>query len=265
MITRSTHGKTLASNQEWRAWGDVDPFYGVATKPGRAKGSTTPWAEGEFARLGATDWAFFRPKWEQYGVSRGSCLEIGCGAGRMTVQLAAFFETVYGLDVSPGMLNAARRIVPSNVNLQVSDGVHFPVEDASVSAIFSTHVLQHFSSTHAGAACFGEMYRVLEPGGTIMVHLPVISWPGGSLRRVHYFVHKIKTFMDSRAAGFRRWTLKIGLSRTPPMQVISYEINWLHRTLRHAGFVDIEIRTLLGGSEMAVQHPFVFARKKQAA
>ena len=45
------------------------------------------------------------------------------------------------------------------------------------------------------------------------------------------------------------------------MQVIWYEINWLHNVLRTLGFQEIQIRTLFGSSEMAVQHPFVLAKK----
>ena len=254
--------KSLASNQEWKAWGEIDPLYGVARKRGHSKGDSTPWTDAEFARMGVIDWGLFRPKWEQYGVLRDSCLEIGCGAGRMTTQLATYFGTVQALDVSPGMLSTARGRVPPNVQLHVCDGLRFPLIDRSVDAIFSTHVLQHLSHTDAGAVCFSEMYRVLKPGGTIMIHLPVISWPGGSLHRVHCLLHKVKTFTDSRNADFRRWALKLGFLRTPPMQVIDYEVNWLHRTLNLAGFLDIEIRVLFGGSDMAVQHPFVFARKK---
>lgn len=33
--------------------------------------------------------------------------------------------------------------------------------------------------------------------------------------------------------------------------------------LQQAGLQDIEIRVLFGGSEMAVEHPFVFARKTE--
>jgi hypothetical protein len=46
------------------------------------------------------------------------------------------------------------------------------------------------------------------------------------------------------------------------MQVIWYELSWLCLRLEQAGFEDIEIRILFGGSKMAVQHPFVFATKK---
>ena len=43
----------------------------------------------------------------------GTCVEVGCGSGRMTAALAERFERVLALDVSPAMLSQrARRNVP---------------------------------------------------------------------------------------------------------------------------------------------------------
>jgi hypothetical protein len=39
--------KTLASNEEWQPWGELDPFYGVAAS---------------FYEIGAIDWNLFRSK-----------------------------------------------------------------------------------------------------------------------------------------------------------------------------------------------------------
>lgn len=254
--------KSLASNEEWKAWGEMDPLYGVAALRGRAKSGADPWTDESFYETGGIDWNLFRSKWEQYGVKRDTCIEIGCGAGRMTTHLARYFERVHGLDVSVGMVEYARARVPGNVLLHVTTGLEIPLPDGSADAVFSTHVLQHFSTTDAAADYIREMHRVLLPGGTIMLHLPLIVWPWGTLQVIHKLVHRVKSTLDSCLAQLRRYAFRLQLTNRPAMQVIWYESSWLYTRLEELGFGDIEIRILFGTSKMAVQHPFVFATKR---
>src|SRR6185503_19530850 len=66
--------------------------------------------EGLFGRLGAD------PR-------GGTCVEVGCGPGRMTGALAERFDRVIALDVSPAMLERAREAVPNeNVTFQAVSG-----------------------------------------------------------------------------------------------------------------------------------------------
>ena len=261
MKFRGAKKNILASNEEWVAWGELDPLYGVATKREHAQTGPNPWTDDRFYRLGASDWDGFRSKWEQYGLRPGTCVEIGCGAGRMTAHLARYFHTVHGLDVSEGMIDYARPRMPDNVSLHRTAGLEIPMPDGSADAIFSTHVLQHLSSPEAAAAYFQEMHRVLAPRGSIMIHVPIIAWPWGSLLGLHELVHRAKRTLDSWHAQVGRHAFRLGLAKTPPMQVIWYEVPWLYQTLEGLGFCDIEIRILFAASEMAVQHPFVFATR----
>jgi SAM-dependent methyltransferase len=265
MESKTDKTRTPDSNLEWDAWGKLDPLYGVATFPERAMGGAKPWTDDSFYELGATDWSLFRSKWEQYGLVRGTCVEIGCGAGRMTVHLARYFEAVHAVDVSSGMIEYARQRAPANVSFHVTSGTEIPLPGGVADAVFSTHVLQHLSSAEAAAAYFSEMSRVLRPGGTIMVHVPIIAWPWGSLLAIHKLVHQAKVLLDNSKAQLSRYAFRLGLISTPPMQVTWHEISWLHRELATCGMCDIEIRVLFGGSKMAVQHPFIFARKDGAS
>jgi len=168
---------------------------------------------------------------------------------------------VHALDVSPGMLQYARERVPFNVVLHVTGGMEIPLADGSADAIFSTHVLQHFSHFAATVAYFREMHRVLAPRGSIMIHVPIIAWPWDSSVGVHKIIHRAKLLLDSWHAKLGRYALRLRLAKMPPMQVTWYEVSWLYQTLERLDFSDIEIRILFGESEMAVQHPFIFATK----
>jgi len=77
---------------EWQAWGEIDPLYAVATVAGKAKTDDSPWSEGEFFASGLVAWNVFKRRWDAYGRPNSSCLEIGCGAGRLTRALASDFQ-----------------------------------------------------------------------------------------------------------------------------------------------------------------------------
>ena len=68
------------------------------------------WTAEEFYELGRSDWQDFRKHLEAFGVpGHDTVLEIGCGAGRLTKHLVNDYGRVIGVDVSPGMLEAARK------------------------------------------------------------------------------------------------------------------------------------------------------------
>src|SRR4051812_12497898 len=172
----------MQSNVEWKKWGEIDPLFGVSSWEGKGKGDSQPWTDDEFYEMGRSDWSDFRKHWDQFGVEPGVCLEIGCGAGRITRQLATYFRSVKALDVSEGMIAYARKNVHSpNVEYLLGNGVELPLPDRSIDAVFSTHVFQHFEALADASRYLGEIRRVMTPGGTLMIHLPLYMLPSKSL------------------------------------------------------------------------------------
>src|SRR5438067_572320 len=102
--------RTEKTTAEWRHLARVDPLYVIATRPGK-EGA---WEREEFYATGRSDWSDFHRHWSHYWPELGgTCLEIGCGAGRVTHALAPDFERVVAIDVSADMLALARDAVPS--------------------------------------------------------------------------------------------------------------------------------------------------------
>ena len=94
------------------------------------------------------------------------------------MQLAKYFKVVHAVDVSEGMIAYARKHVNSSaVYFHLTDGVEIPLPDHSVSAIFTCHVFQHFNSIGHATKYLKEISRVLQPGGSMMIHLPIYAWP----------------------------------------------------------------------------------------
>lgn len=106
----------------------------------------------------------------------GTCVEVGCGPGRMTQFLAARFDRVVALDVSPAMLQRARALVAaSNVEFRAISGERFDgVPDASAHTVLCYLVLQHLPRRDLVAAHLAEIDRVLADGGEAFVQLPVL-------------------------------------------------------------------------------------------
>jgi SAM-dependent methyltransferase len=107
----------------------------------------------------------------------GTCVEVGCGPGRMTAALAKRFDRVLALDVSPAMLKHARDAVPDErVEFRVVSGKRLDgVDDAIADVLVCYLVLQHFPSRTTVLEYFSEFARVLKPSGKAFVQLPLLD------------------------------------------------------------------------------------------
>jgi SAM-dependent methyltransferase len=107
----------------------------------------------------------------------GSCVEVGCGFGRMTGHLAERFDRVIAVDVSPRMLELARAAVPAaNVQFDLVSGSSLaPVADGVADVVLCYLVLQHLPSRTLVFAYLQEFARVLAPSGHAFVQLPVLG------------------------------------------------------------------------------------------
>jgi SAM-dependent methyltransferase len=247
--------------RDWIEWGRIDPLYGVATTAGRSR-LERPWTEEEFYAQGAGWTSHYLPVWKRYGVNLESCVEVGCGAGRFTAQLARDFGVVHGVDVAPGQLEYARPHVPANVRLHLGDGARLPLADASVTAGFSVHVFQHFGRLSLAEANFAELYRTLAPGGTIMVHAPLVIWPFGWWAKLHQRAQRAARILSR--LHWRLWRIAYRLRAVPrpPQEWLDFEVKTLAAMLARIGFEDVRFEILvLRGSAGPDPQAFVMARR----
>lgn len=110
----------------------------------------------------------------------GTCVEVGCGPGRMTADLAARFDRVLALDVSPAMLEQARARLAAegveNAELLAVGGTRLDrVGDGVADTLVCYLVLQHLPSASAIDRYLNEFARVLAPAGRAFVQLPVLD------------------------------------------------------------------------------------------
>lgn len=231
----------MKSNTEWKLWGKTDPLWGVASWPGRERSGKNPWTDREFYALGS-DWQDFRQAWRRStGYRPGTLLEIGCGAGRITAELANEFEQVIATDVSADILDYAReRIRAVNIRWQITEGDTIPAAADSVDAVFSCHVFQHFPDNSAQLDTFKEIWRVLRNDGSFLIHLPVHMFPQENMAfsTVARGLYSVYGGLTAFRAGVCRFLIRAGV-KWPYMHGISYELPKLLAELHAIGFADV--------------------------
>jgi demethylmenaquinone methyltransferase/2-methoxy-6-polyprenyl-1,4-benzoquinol methylase len=98
----------------------------------------------------------------------GSALDVACGSGKLTAELARIAGPrgrVVGLDFSPEMLAIARHDHPGLEFLE-GDALNLPFDDATFDAITIAFGLRNLADPVRGLR---EMARVLKPGGRAVV------------------------------------------------------------------------------------------------
>lgn len=245
----------MKSDKEWVAWGRRDPLYAVSTWQGRDKNGEKPWTKKDFYALGESDWADFFPRWRAYGLKTNHVLEVGCGAGRITRQLVKCFDRVSATDVSCDQIALAQKAVqPAPVSFLISDGTNLELEDSSVTAVFSCHVFQHFDSVQDAFLVFNELHRILEPGASLCIHLPLFVFPASPLQSLMRTGLKFQKAISQWRATLRR------AFHLPLMRRLSFEIGPLTKELGAMGFESVEFCMFHMKSNRDL-HPVLFATK----
>ncbi len=103
-----------------------------------------------------------------------SVLDLGCGPATQLAQVAQVNPdtSFVGVDLSCEMLNSAKNHICSlnlsNIELMEGDITSLSqIEDHSFDAVISTMALHHLPTHEHLANCFGEVNRIVRPGGAI--------------------------------------------------------------------------------------------------
>ena len=97
-----------------------------------------------------------------------SIVDVGCGTGELSLELASAVGRLTGVDADPGDIAQARAAAGSmrDVQFLVGDAYALPLPDRSADAAFGHSVLEALDRP---ADALKEMRRVLKPGGVIGV------------------------------------------------------------------------------------------------
>ncbi|MFE9537274.1 class I SAM-dependent methyltransferase [Streptomyces sp. NPDC006691] len=97
----------------------------------------------------------------------GPVADLGCGPGKVTAYLAERHVPAFGMDLSPAMVELARRAHPE-LSFSVGSMTALPIADDGLGGI-----LAYYSTHHTPPALlpvvFGEFHRTLAPGACLML------------------------------------------------------------------------------------------------
>lgn len=98
-------------------------------------------------------------------------LDFGCGIGRVALALAPHAAEVVGVDVSAGMVGAARRRGGEleNVRFEQTDGRALPFQDATFDLVLAVDSFPYLVKAGVLDEQLREIARVLRPGGDLLV------------------------------------------------------------------------------------------------
>ena len=246
----------MKSSAEWKFWGRHDPMWAVATWQDRDRDGTNPWTIEDFRASGRSDCADIMRHWDHYGrLNGGTCIEIGCGAGRLTSSLVEHFDRVLAIDISSDQVDLAHKVLGesvSRVDFRIVDRPGVDAPAGSCSGMISTHVFQHLSGYDGLDLYLREAYAALEPGASICFQTPVPGAQKGDIPSLQY-----RAF-DYVRTRFNRATGKLDF-----MEYRRYPANRIVDTLASIGYQEIEVR-IFAITATQFRQSFFFARKPRA-
>lgn len=159
-------------------------------------------------------------------VEDGLVGDLGCGTGRITTYLAGRGLDVFGVDLTPGMIEVARREYPE-LRFEVGSLFGLDLKDGELAGALAWYSLVHTPREDLPAV-FAELFRVVRPGG--------------------HLVHGFKVGSGSRH-------LSNGYGHDLDLEVYMYDVADVAGLLAGAGFAEVATltRAPLPGEKDAAQ------------
>lgn len=164
--------KELQSN--WEGFARTDPLWAICSDP---KKRNRRWTQEELFATGLNEVKVVLQCAAELRISidwSAPALDFGCGVGRLTQALAAYFPECWGVDISSTMISLAREFaqeIPQCRFLLNEQDRLAGLQDNYFGFIYTSIVLQHMAEKYS-RGYLAEFLRVLKPGGVLIFQLP---------------------------------------------------------------------------------------------
>lgn len=157
-------------------------------------------------------------------------LEIGCGVGRLTVNLAPMFRSLLAVDIAEDVVaEAASNCRHVNATFDVVDGVElYPHRSAEFDVVFSAETFHHIQGK-VFQQYLDDAFRLLRGGGQVVLHVNIeeralTTWAALLARRLLWL------------CGVKYWR---GWPTHPGFRRQYYSADDIAGMMRSSGFVNI--------------------------
>jgi SAM-dependent methyltransferase len=162
-----------AGREYWDRFAKFDPLWAILSDPARAG---RRWTLAEFLATGHREVSLLMYQLRALGLDppRTAALDFGCGIGRLSQPLAAHFDRVVGVDVSPEMIRLADAVNAQPSRVRYVANVRPDLEalrTGEFTFAYSNVVLQHIEPA-AALRYLAELLRVTAAAGTLVFQLP---------------------------------------------------------------------------------------------
>jgi len=123
----------------------------------------------------------------------GPVADVGCGPGRITGYLHELGLDAFGIDLSPAMIELARRDYPG-LRFEVGSMTELDLADGSVGGLIAWYSLIHIPDDELGAV-LGHFRRVLRPGAPLLLAFHVGD---ESQLRTQGYGHPVSVYVHRR-------------------------------------------------------------------
>ena len=137
----------------------------------------------------------------------GRACDLGCGPGHVAGYLAERGVEVFGIDLSPGLVEEGRRLFPA-LEFNVGNMLALPLGNGSLGGVAAFYSLIHLSADER-LQVLAEIRRVLVPRGLLLVAFHVgretihfEEWWGHAVSLDFHFLDPVKIRQDLEATGF---------------------------------------------------------------
>lgn len=154
-------------------------------------------------------------------------LDVACGTGivaRLAARQVGDSGSVAGLDVNPGMLAVARSTTPPDMEIawHEASADEMPFPDASFDVVLCQMGLEFMPDKHAALR---EMWRVLAPGGRLILNVP-----GPTPRLFNIMGAALEGHIGAQAAGFVKHVFSL------------HDTAEIQKLVSGAGFQDVSVQ-----------------------
>ncbi|MGC9397669.1 MAG: class I SAM-dependent methyltransferase [Anaerolineae bacterium] len=175
------------------------------------------------------------------GIAPGmEVLDVGCGRGEILLHIHRLGARIHGIDYASAAVNISRRVVES----EVRDGIgvyqanarQLPFVQARFDRVLMLDIVEHLYPLELHEA-LSEAYRVLKPGGRIVVHTAPNVW----YDRYAYPVVRWVRHLMGQGEKYPRNPRAFLVPANVHVHVNEQSLWSLRRNLRRVGFRQVKV------------------------